>query len=132
MSTALVWFRRDLRVHDHPPLVRALAEHDRVVPCFVVDRRLLHGRFPSPGRAQFLLESLRELRAALRERGGTLAVRAGDPARELAVLAREHGAQRIYAAADVSPFARARDRGVENLVLGPGVFCADLEAIRTG
>jgi deoxyribodipyrimidine photo-lyase len=131
MSTALVWFRRDLRVHDHPLLVRALAEHDRVVPCFVVDRRLLHGRFPSAGRAQFLLESLHELRTALRERGGTLAVRVGDPARELAVLAREHDAQRIYAAADVSPFARARDRRVENLVLGPGVFCADLEAIQT-
>jgi len=55
-STAIVWFRRDLRLHDHPPLVRALAEHDRVVPVFVFDRRLIGGRFPSPGRAQFLLD----------------------------------------------------------------------------
>ena len=29
-STAIVWLRRDLRVHDHPPLVTALAAHDRV------------------------------------------------------------------------------------------------------
>src|SRR3954447_3934662 len=32
--TALVWFRRDLRVHDHPPLRAALAAHERVVPVF--------------------------------------------------------------------------------------------------
>ena len=45
MSTAVVWFRRDLRVHDHPPLVAALREHDEVVPLFVLDPRLIGGRF---------------------------------------------------------------------------------------
>ena len=40
-STALVWFRRDLRVHDHPPLRAALDACERVVPVFVLDDRLL-------------------------------------------------------------------------------------------
>ena len=53
-STALVWFRRDLRIHDHPPLRAALDAFDRVVPVFVLDERLLDGRFESPGRAAFL------------------------------------------------------------------------------
>ena len=44
-STAVVWFRRDLRLHDHPPLRAALEEHERVIPVFVLDDRLLHGRF---------------------------------------------------------------------------------------
>src|ERR1700750_1819855 len=61
-DTALVWFRRDLRVHDHPPLRAALDAHERVVPVFVLDERLTSGRFPSANRAHFLLESLRELR----------------------------------------------------------------------
>jgi deoxyribodipyrimidine photo-lyase len=140
MSTALVWLRRDLRLHDHPPLRAALAEHDRVVPVFCLDPRLLHGRFPSPARAWFVLESLRELGADLRERGGRLAVREGAPAEELARLAAEVGAEALYHAGDVSPFARARDRAVHaalddagvRVEVTPGVFAADdLDAIRT-
>jgi len=138
-SVAVVWFRRDLRVHDHPPLVRALAAHDHVVPAFVFDRRLIRGRFPSPGRTQFLLESLAELEGALRERGGRLVVREGRPAREIAALAVEVGAEAVYLASDVSPYARARDRAARaaleqvgvRAVPTPGNFCADIGKIRT-
>ena len=92
MSTAIVWFRRDLRVHDHPALTAAHREADRVVPLFVLDPRLLDaGRFPSRNRAWFLLESLRELRGALRDRGGELFVRAGRPEDVLPAIAREVG-----------------------------------------
>src|ERR687894_245860 len=67
MRSAIVWFRRDLRVRDHPALTAAHREADRVVPLYVLDPRLLDaGRFPSRNRAWFLLASLRELRAALR------------------------------------------------------------------
>src|SRR3954467_104397 len=119
--TALVWFRRDLRLHDHPPLRAALDAHEHVVPVFVLDERLLSGRFPSPNRAPFLLESLRELRAALRERGGMLVVRRGRPERELPALARETGATAAYYAADVSPYATARDARVEAALRSAGV-----------
>ena len=113
MRTAIVWFRRDLRVHDHPALTAAHREADRVVPVFVLDPRLLHGgRFPSANRAWFLLAALRELRASLRERGGELFVRAGKPEEVLPALALETGAEAVYFASDVSPFAIARDRRV--------------------
>src|SRR3954462_4766602 len=95
-STALVWFRRDLRVPDHPPLRAALDAHDRVVPVFVLDDRLLHGRFASGNRTRFLLESLHDLREALRERDGDLVVVRGRPEDELPRLAREHGARAVY------------------------------------
>src|SRR3954454_3431135 len=121
MDTALVWFRRDLRVHDHPPLRAALEAHDRVVPVFVLDERLTQGRFPSANRAHFLLESLRELRGALQERGGTLVLRHGAPERELAALARETGAGACYFASDVSPYATGRDRRVEGALRAAGV-----------
>ncbi|HMJ03921.1 MAG TPA: DUF389 domain-containing protein [Conexibacter sp.] len=70
-STAIVWLRRDLRVHDHPPLVSALAAHERVVPVFVLDPVLLRGRFASGPRTAFRLECLRELDDALRARAAT-------------------------------------------------------------
>ena len=85
--TALVWFRRDLRVHDHPPLHLALRDHETVVPVFVLDPRLLEGRFPSANRAAFLFGALEDLHASLRERGGELIVRAGAPERVLVDVA---------------------------------------------
>src|SRR5215210_918858 len=109
MGTAIVWFRRDVRVHDHPALTAAHRGADQVVPVFVLDPRLLDGgRFPSPNRAWFLLASLRELRAALRARGADLVVRAGRPEEVLPRLARETGADAVHFASDVSPFAMAR------------------------
>jgi deoxyribodipyrimidine photo-lyase len=88
---------------------------------FVLDERLTGGRFPSANRAHFLLESLRELRAALTDRGGTLVVPEGRPERELPALARETGASALYFASDVSPFAMARDRRVEEALRAAGV-----------
>ena len=59
--TALVWFTRDLRVHDHPALRAALDRRERVVPVFCFEDRLLDGRHASGPRTQFLLECLGEL-----------------------------------------------------------------------
>src|ERR1700755_2815432 len=104
-STALVWFRRDLRVHDHPPLRAALDAHDRVVPVFVLDDRLLQGRHASGSRTRFMLECLTDLRTTLQQRGGDLVIARGTPEQELPKLAREHDATAVYFASDASPFA---------------------------
>jgi deoxyribodipyrimidine photo-lyase len=138
-STAIVWHRRDLRLHDHPGLAEAARSHERVVPAFVLDERLLHGRFPSPARAAFLLGCLEELRASLRDRGSDLVLREGAPEEELLALAREARADTVYLASDVSPFAMARDRRVEETLDAagvrvrrvPGNFVADVGRPRT-
>ena len=43
MTTAVVWFRRDLRLADHPALHAALGAADEVVPVFVLDPALWGG-----------------------------------------------------------------------------------------
>ena len=137
--TAVVWFRRDLRIFDHPALAAALRDHERVVPVFVLDRRLIDGRFPSPGRTQFLLDSLDGLRGTLRDRGGDLLVRHGEPESVLPALAGETGATDVFFASDVSPFAMSRDARVEAALRAcglnprrtPGNFVADVGRPRT-
>ena len=138
--TAMVWFRRDLRVRDNPALRAALERHDRVVPAFCFDPRLLGGRHASGSRTQFMLECLAELDAALRERGGRLFVRSGRPERELVALARETGCEEVHFAYDVSPFARRRgeaaasafaDAGVE-VRPHEGLNAVDVRAVETG
>jgi deoxyribodipyrimidine photo-lyase len=123
--TAIVWFRRDLRVRDHPALRAALAEADRVVPVFFLDDRLLHGRHASGPRTQFMLECLADLDESLRERGGGLVVRRGPPERELPRLAREVGAERVHFTYDVSPFARSRRVEGLDLQAHPGLTVVD-------
>lgn len=80
-ETALVWLRRDLRLHDHPALVAALAAAEHVVPLFVSDDALLGGRWPAPNRLWFMRECVRLLGDDLRARGGGLALRRGCPPR---------------------------------------------------
>lgn len=139
-STALVWFRRDLRVHDHPPLHAALAEFDRVVPVFVLDRILASGRYASPARTAFMLACLKELRATLKGLGGGLVLRDGDATTELLALADEVDASAVFWASDVGPYALARDKAVIAALKDadlaprpqPGNFCADVSQPRTG
>jgi deoxyribodipyrimidine photo-lyase len=124
MTTSLVWFRRDLRVHDHPPLRAALDASERVVPVFVLDDRLLG---VSENRDAFLFACLKDLRDALQQRGGDLVVLRGTPERELPRLARRYDAEAVYFASDVSPFAMRRDKDVEQALAEAGV-----EPRRTG
>ena len=138
-STAILWYRRDLRVHDHPALRAALEAHDRVVPVFVLDDALLHGRYASGARTAFMLGCLRALADALRSRGCGLVVRHGRPEREIAALAAEAGAAAVYWTSDVAPYARARDARVTEALREAGVaarpstggYCIDVSRPRT-
>lgn len=82
--TILVWFRNDLRLHDHRPLWATLQTGQTVLPCYCFDPRQFGQTrfgFPKTGayRAQFLLESIADLRRSLRALGSDLLVRVGQP-----------------------------------------------------
>jgi len=136
---AVLWLRRDLRLHDHPALTAALEAADAVVPVYVLDPRLLAGLRASANRTWFLLGTLHELAADLAARGAPLVVRAGRPEDVLPALAAEAGARDVFATRDVSPFARNRDRAVgeslaaagRQLHLQRGLLVAEPEEIHT-
>ena len=80
----LIWYRADLRLHDHEPLYQALKQQARVVPVYCFDPRQFGQTsfgFPKTGafRAQFLLESVADLRRSLQSLGSDLVVRSGKP-----------------------------------------------------
>jgi deoxyribodipyrimidine photo-lyase len=141
VSAAILWLRRDLRIHDHPALLAALASGEPVVPVFCFDDGLLKGRHASGPRTQFLLECLADVDVSLRERGSRLFVRHGRPERTLPELAREFGAGSVHFSVDVSPFARRRQDAVSRALRAdgvavdphPGLFAVDrLRDITTG
>lgn len=117
----IVWFRRDLRVHDHPALHAAASDGGPVVAVFVVDPSLVDGPAASGPRATFLAASLADLDAALRDRGSRLLVRHGDPASVLPALAREVDAAVVRWTADAAPYGRRRDERVRKALEAVGV-----------
>ncbi|WP_298394732.1 deoxyribodipyrimidine photo-lyase [uncultured Azonexus sp.] len=119
---ALVWFRRDLRDHDHAALAAALASGLPVHCAFVFDTDILD-RLPSrtDRRVEFIHGSLRQLDSALRARGGGLIVRHGRAVEEIPRLAREIGARAVFVNRDYEPAAKRRDAEVGRLLGEQGI-----------
>jgi deoxyribodipyrimidine photo-lyase len=102
-SRAVVWFRRDLRVADHPALLAALDTADQVVPVFVVDHTLLDGRPSGPNRRAFLHGALLALARDLEALGGRLLLGEGDPVTVIPALTREAAADAVYCSREYTP-----------------------------
>ncbi|MBK8012565.1 MAG: deoxyribodipyrimidine photo-lyase [Deltaproteobacteria bacterium] len=120
MSTAIVWFHRDLRLADHPALHRAAKEHTHVVPVYV---SAPHEEAPwAPGAASrwWLHWSLVALDESLIARGSRLIVRAGDSLTVLRALVRDTGASAVYWNRRYEPAIVARDRMIEEALCVDG------------
>jgi deoxyribodipyrimidine photo-lyase len=72
MQNALVWFRNDLRIHDHEPLSKAVNTSNKVLGIYCFDPRdyvLLPAGFPKTGslRAKFIIACVAALKNKLQE-----------------------------------------------------------------
>ncbi len=112
--SAVVWFRRDLRLADNPAWAAATADHDEVTALFVVDPRLWDSA--GPHRGPQLHAHLAALDDRLQEHGGRLLVRRGDPADVVPEVAA--GADAVYWNDDYTPYARERDDAVAAAIGG--------------
>ena len=107
--TVICWFRRVLRLDDHPALVAA-AQDGPVVPLVILDPAEARAH---PASAQRQAMALPDLDAALRGQGSRLIVRRGDPATVLARMVRDSGARAVHASRGL-PFAA--DDGLDAVV----------------
>jgi deoxyribodipyrimidine photo-lyase len=122
MTTSVMWFRRDLRLHDQPALRAAVqAGPDGVVPLYVLDDRLW-----KPG-ARTRLAYLSRLLHDFSDRIGGLHVVHGDPAAELVRIATAVEARTVHVSADFAPYGSRRDTEVEKALAEHGI-----ELVRTG
>jgi deoxyribodipyrimidine photo-lyase len=107
IETAILWFRRDLRLDDHPALLAAASGGRRVLGLFVLDPKLLAGS--GAPRIGFLYSCLRALSASM---SGRLLVVHGDPATVVPSVARTVSATEVHISADYMPYGRRRDARV--------------------
>ena len=76
VTRSVVWFKRDLRLHDHRPLCDAIAR-GRIVGLYVHEPLVLSAREFAPGHLAFVDDCLAELGEGLRRLGSDLVVRHG-------------------------------------------------------
>ena len=100
-KTILVWFRNDLRIHDNEILLEAVRKADKVLPVYCFDpyyfEKNASGNSKTGSlRAQFLLESVADLRKNLQNLGGELIIKIGNPAEILPQLAEEYSINEVY------------------------------------
>jgi deoxyribodipyrimidine photo-lyase len=107
VSRAVVWFRRDLRLADHPALVRALESTDEVLPLVVLDPVL-----STDERRPAVARYLAGLVALYWASDGALLVRRGNPAVVVRDVAADVGAATVHVSGESTPYGRNRDERV--------------------
>ena len=117
-SRSILWFRRDLRISDHPALVAALAESDEIIPVFILDPTLI--KTAGSKRLAYLGQSLHHLDDSLNK---SLQVLVGDQITVLKDLQKKYNAQSVHISAEYEPYGAKRDLAVE---------ATGIKLIRTG
>jgi deoxyribodipyrimidine photo-lyase len=100
-KTILVWFRNDLRINDNEVLTEAVNKADVIVPVYCFDPFYYRNTSFSTQktgnfRARFINESVTDLRQSLRNLGGELIIRVGDPTVIIPELAQQYHVSEVY------------------------------------
>lgn len=122
----LIWYRNDLRSHDHEPLHAALKAEAQVIPVYCFDPRQWGQTsfgFPKTGafRTQFLLESVADLRQSLRSLGSDLIVRSGKPEVVIPDLAQHLEVSAVHYSREVTSEELAVDRQLKTALDQQGI-----------
>ena len=101
ITSALVWFRNDLRVEDHRGLNQAIASYDNVIAYYTFNPNhygnIMWGfKKTEKYRAKFLIESIEYLKAALKKLNITLVIDQRSPQQTIPQLVKKYHVKSIY------------------------------------
>ena len=113
-----MWFRRDLRINDHPALLAAIESADQVIPLFILDRQQI-----SEAGEKLLAYMGQSLRALDESLGNRLHIIEGDQVEVLKELIAHYGVEEVHISAEYERFGAERDARVE---------AAGIKLVRTG
>ncbi|MBB5357152.1 deoxyribodipyrimidine photo-lyase [Rhodanobacter sp. ANJX3] len=121
MSTALVLFRRDLRLNDNPALAAACASHEHVLPVYI-HAPAEEGAWAIGAASQWWLHhSLASLQKRLHSHHAGLHIAQGDSLACLRALIKQSGAEAVYWNRLYEPAAIERDTRVKAALREQGV-----------
>lgn len=118
MRTAIVWFRRDLRLSENPAFIEACTLYERVIPLYIYDKTSILGQ----AQAWWLHHSLVALKNSLHAFGLTLVLRQGDPLCILEKLVSEQQVDAIYWNRCYEPLTIEQDKKIKATFLQSGIL----------
>lgn len=109
-------FHRDLRLEDNLGLLCSLEQSDQVFLAFIfTPAQLSKNAYRSDNAVQFMLQSLQELAAEVRQKGGRLYLFEGETIPVLAKIITTETIDALFSNADYTPFSRKRDGAIAEL-----------------
>lgn len=122
MTFALVWFRRDLRLHDNPALQAALEAGHQPIPVYIHGPEEEGQWAPGAASNAWLHHSLNALQTQLRERGSDLVMRQGTALEVLQQLQAQSGAVAVYWNRCYEPALEQRDTLIKRALREQGLY----------
>ena len=117
-KTSIIWFRRDLRINDHPALLAAIESAEQVIPLFILDKKQI-----AEAGEKLLAYMGQSLRALDESLGNKLHIIEGDQVEVLSTLIQKYEVQEVHISAEYERFGAERDARVE---------AAGIKLVRTG
>ena len=114
----IIWFRRDLRIGDHPALLEAIKNSDEIVPLFILDKKQIE-----EAGAKLLAYMGQSLRALDESLGNKLHIIEGDQVEVLKDLIARYNVKEVHISDEYERYGAARDARVE---------AAGIPLVRTG
>ena len=114
----IIWFRRDLRIGDHPALLEAIKNSDEIVPLFILDKTQIE-----EAGAKLLAYMGQSLRALDESLGNKLHIIEGDQVEVLKELIARYNVKEVHISDEYERYGAARDARVE---------AAGIPLVRTG
>jgi deoxyribodipyrimidine photo-lyase len=114
----IVWFRRDLRIGDHPALVAAMENSDEIVPVFILDKQQI-----AEAGSKLLAYMSNSLRALDESLGNRLHIIEGDQVEVLKELIALYDVKEVHISTEYERYGAERDARVE---------VAGIPLVRTG
>ena len=110
LAPLILWFRRDLRLDDHPMLAAAVAQGRPLIPVFILDPETEGQGAAARWRLGLAVAAFS---AALERIGSRLTLRRGPALDVLQTLCAETGAGAVHWTRAYDPVAKARDTAVK-------------------
>jgi len=124
--TTLLWFKRDLRIHDHPALALA-ARDETLVPLYIAEPDYWALPDTSARQFAFLQDSLMDLQTALRGLNSDLIIRVGDAVQVLEDVRQEVHFDHLVSHEETgNSWTFARDKRVGAWARGQGIRWTEL------
>lgn len=113
----IMWFRRDLRLHDNAALYHALKSKHPVVPIFIFDKNILDDlEDKKDRRVAFIRKALLEMQEVLIKHNSSLEVYYDTPLKVYRELLKKYTVDTVFANEDYEQYAMDRDDAIHQLL----------------